>query len=90
MILTLKKPRLTRKKIEHLENYQARSVIVSRHVNNADVFSILREGDIAYVNYLMVQNGTIVQTHTSQLETHLDETDEEILAFAIAQTAFNI
>ena len=40
---------------------------------------------MAYVNYLMVQNGTIVQTHTSQLETHLEETDEEILAFAIAQ-----
>lgn len=83
--LQFEKAELTRKKIEHLENYQARSVIVSRHVNNADVFSLLREGDIAYVNYLNVQNGTIVQTHTSQLETHLDETDEEILVFAIAQ-----
>lgn len=85
MNLQFEKAEITRKKIEHLENYQARSVIVSRHVNNADVFSILREGDIAYVNYLNVQNGTIVQTHTSQLEAHLDETDEEILAFAIAQ-----
>lgn len=83
--LQFEKAEITRKKIEHLENYQARSVIVSRHVNNADVFSILREGDTAYVNYLNVQNGTIVQTHTSQLETHLDETDEEILVFAIAQ-----
>jgi excinuclease ABC subunit C len=83
--LDFEKAEITRKKIDHLENYQARSVIVSRHVNNADVFSMLREGDLAYVNYLTVQNGTIVQTHTSQLETHLDETDEEILAFAIAQ-----
>lgn len=83
--MQFEKAEITRKKIEHLENYQARSVIVSRHVNNADVFSILREGDIAYVNYLNVQNGTIVQTHTSQLEAHLDETEEEILAFAIAQ-----
>ncbi len=33
----------------------------------------------------MVENGTIVQTHTSQLETHLDEPDEEVLSFAIAQ-----
>jgi len=83
--LDFEKAEITKKKIDHLENYQARSVIVSRHVNNADVFSMLREGDLAYVNYLTVQNGTIVQTHTSQLETHLDETDEEILAFAIAQ-----
>jgi excinuclease ABC subunit C len=83
--LDFERAEITKKKIDHLESYQARSVIVSRHVNNADVFSMLREGDLAYVNYLTVQNGTIVQTHTSQLETHLDETDEEILAFAIAQ-----
>ena len=89
--LDFERAEVTLKKIEHLEKYQASSVIVSRHVNNADVFSILREGDLAYVNYLTVQNGTIVQTHTSQLETHLDETDEEILSFAIAQirTTFN-
>lgn len=89
--LDFERAEITRKKIEHLENYQARSVIVSRHVNNADVFSMLREGDIAYVNYLTVQNGTIVHTHTTQLEAHLDETNEEILAFAIAQlrTTFN-
>ena len=83
--LDFERAEITKKKIDHLENYQARSVIVSRHVNNADVFSMLREGDLAYVNYLTVQNGTIVHTHTSQLETHLDDTDEEILAFAIAQ-----
>jgi excinuclease ABC subunit C len=83
--LDFERAEITRKKIEHVENYQARSVIVSSHVNNADVFSMLREGDLAYVNYLTVQNGTIVHTHTSQLETHLDETDEEILSFAVAQ-----
>lgn len=83
--LDFEKAEIVRKKIEHLENYQERSVIVSRHVSNADVFSILREGDTAYVNYLIVQNGTIVQTHTARLETHLDEPDREILAFAIAQ-----
>lgn len=83
--LDFEKAEMTRKKIDHLENYQARSVIVSRHVNNADVFSMMREGDIAYVNYLTVQNGTIVQTHTTRLEAHLDESNEEILVFAIAQ-----
>jgi excinuclease ABC subunit C len=76
---------IIRKKIEHLETYQSRSVIVSRHLNHADVFSIARDGDLAYINYLMVQNGTIVQTHTSQVETHLEESDAEILAFAVAR-----
>lgn len=89
--LDFEKAEITRKKIDYMVKYQSKSVIVSRHVNNADVFSMLREGDIAYVNYLTVQNGTIVQTHTTQLETHLDENDEEILAFAVAQlrSAFN-
>lgn len=65
--------------------------MVSRQLTNADVFSLLRDGNEAYVNYLMVQNGTIVQTHTSKLEIPLEETDEDILAFAIAQlrSSFN-
>jgi excinuclease ABC subunit C len=83
--LRFEKAEMLRKKIEHLERYAARSVIVSSHLTNADVFSILRDEDTAYVNYLMVQNGTIVQTHTSLLETHLEEPDEEVLSFAIAQ-----
>ena len=89
--LEFEKADLVRKKIEHLENYQAKSVVVSRQLTNADVFSLLRDGNEAYVNYLMVQNGTIVQTHTSRLEIPLEESDEDILAFAIAQlrSSFN-
>lgn len=83
--LEFEKAEATRKKIEHLENYQSRSVIVSSHLSNLDVFSIIKEDNLAYVNYLMVQNGTIVQTHTVPLESKLEETEEEVLGFAIAQ-----
>lgn len=83
--MQFEKAELIRKKIEHLESYQSKSVIVSRHLSNVDVFSILKDGDDAFVNYLMVQNGTIVQTHTIQLKTHLEEDDKEVLAFAISQ-----
>lgn len=85
------KAEMLRKKIEHLENYRSKSIVVSRHLGNMDVFSILKEGDIAYVNYLMVEDGAIVQTHTIQLETHLEEPEPEVLSFAIAQmrTTFN-
>jgi len=81
--LQFEKAEMIKKKLDGLENYQARSVIVSKSISNVDVFSILREKDTAYVNYLMVQNGTIVQTHTIILEIKLDETDEEILMLAI-------
>ena len=83
--MNFEKAEMVRKKIEHLENYESRSVIVSRHLSNADVFSIARDGDLAYINYLMIETGTIVQTHTTQVETHLEETDEEVLSFAVAQ-----
>ncbi len=89
--LAFEKADETRKKIEHLESYRAKSVIVSSHLSNIDVFSILKDDDKAYVNFLMVQNGTIVQTHTVPLETKLEESEEEVLSFAILnlRTSFN-
>ncbi|MEP6466451.1 MAG: excinuclease ABC subunit UvrC [Parafilimonas sp.] len=83
--LDFEKAELTRKKIDHLEQYQARSVIVSKHLNNLDVFTIVKEADIAFVNYLMVENGTIIQTHTVELQTNLEENEPDILIFSIAQ-----
>jgi len=83
--MAFEKAELIRKKIDHLENYEARSVIVNKHIVQADVFSIFRDKVIAFINYLMVENGTIVQTHTTEAKPQLEETDEEILAFSIAQ-----
>ncbi len=83
MEMKFEKAEMIRKKIEHLENYQSKSIIVSKHLNSVDVFSILKDGNVAYVNYLMVQNGTIVQTHTVKFETKLEETEEEVLPIAI-------
>jgi excinuclease ABC subunit C len=87
--LAFEKAAIIQKKIEHLENYKAKSVIVSQQLGDLDVFSILKDGDMGYVNYLMVRSGTIVQTHTQKLKTHLDETEEEVLAFAIARIRSN-
>lgn len=89
--LAFEKAELTRKKIEFLENYQSRSVVANAKTGNMDVFSIVKEKDIAYVNFLMVREGTIVQTQTNKVETHLDEPPEEILSFTVAQlrTTFN-
>lgn len=83
--MEFEKAELIRKKIEHLENYQASSVIVNKNLEQADVFSMFRDDGGAYINYLMVRNGTIVQTHTTEAITQLEETDEEILSFSIAQ-----
>lgn len=83
--LQFEKAAMIKKKLEDLENYKARSVIVTKSFADYDIFSILREKDTAYVNYLMVQNGTIVQTHTIALQPKLEETNEEILSLAITE-----
>lgn len=89
--MEFEKAALVHKKIKFLEQYQSRSIITNTTLNSIDVFSIQKENDLAYVNYLMVENGSIVQTKTLKLEAQLDETVEEILAFSIAQirTTFN-
>lgn len=85
MGLEFEKAELIRKKIDHLENYQSSSVVVSKHLTNIDVFSIAKDDNKAYVNYLMVQNGTIVQTHSVPIETKLEETEEEVLVWVIGE-----
>ncbi|MBN8858455.1 MAG: excinuclease ABC subunit C [Sphingobacteriales bacterium] len=82
--MEFEKAEILKKKIEHLQEYRAKSSIINSNLGDIDVFSILQEGDIAYVNYLMVQNGMIVQTHTLTFEKKLEEPAEEIMAFAIA------
>jgi len=83
--MEFEKAELVRKKINFIENYQSKSVVVTPKLGDIDVFSFIKESDSAYANYLMVQNGTIVQTKTLKVETHLDESIEEILSFTIAQ-----
>lgn len=81
--MEFEKAELIRKKLEHLQNYKAKSQVVNERIGNVDVFSILKDGYIAYVNYLMVNEGTIVLTKTIVLEQKLDETEKEVLEFAI-------
>ena len=83
--LAFEKAAIYQKKIEHLQGYQSKSTVVNTNIGTVDVFSILEDGNIAYVNYLAVSNGTIVQTKTITLEKKLEEAAPEVLAFGIAQ-----
>jgi excinuclease ABC subunit C len=82
--LNYEKAEINRKKIEHLESYKARSVIVNPRLGDADIFSIIIHDEKAFLNYMMVQNGSIIQTENIYLESHLGETEKEILEFAIS------
>ncbi|HNR20274.1 MAG TPA: excinuclease ABC subunit UvrC [Bacteroidia bacterium] len=80
-----------KEKIDSLENYKSKSVIVSPTIHNVDVFTIVMESNSAFVNYMRVNNGSIVVAQTIELKRKLDESVEEILSLAIAElrTRFN-
>lgn len=72
-------------KIEILENYQSRSTIVNPRISNVDVFSIVSDESMAYVNFLQISHGAIIRSHTLEMKKKLDESDEELLELAIVE-----
>jgi len=74
-----------KEKIELLSKFRSRSTIVSNTIKNVDVFAITQESDNAYVNYLKVVQGAVIQALTVELKIRADEEKESILAFAITE-----
>ncbi|RKS00912.1 excinuclease ABC subunit C [Flavobacterium sp. 102] len=74
-----------KEKIEVLENYQSRSTILNPKISNVDVFSIVSDETMAYVNFLQIAHGAIIRSHTLELKKKLDESDEELLELAVVE-----
>lgn len=74
-----------KQKLEILENYQGKSMVLNSASGNFDVFSILSDEDFAYVNYLKVVSGAVINIHTTEFKKKLNETDEDILPYAIIE-----
>lgn len=81
--LQFEKAERMRKKIEHLQAYQARSTVVNPRWGDIDVCSLSNEGEKLYVNFLMMRNGAIVDTKTLPAERQADESPAEVLVFAL-------
>ncbi|MBL7139225.1 MAG: excinuclease ABC subunit UvrC [Bacteroidales bacterium] len=77
------KAHLVKEKYLALEKYQSKSTVVNPNINDVDVFSITSDVTTAYVNFMKVINGAIIQVHTIEIRKKLDEPDEELLPIAI-------
>lgn len=74
-----------KQKIDQLANYQSKSTVVNPSITNVDVFSVVSDESYAYVNFFKIVNGSIIQSHTSEIKKKLDETDKELLELAIIE-----
>lgn len=83
--LKFEEAQLVKEKYDLVEKYRAKSVIVSSHINDIDVYAIHRDENCAYINYLHLRNGAIVQCLTLEYGVKLEETDEELLSMAVAE-----
>ncbi len=83
--LEFEKAQIIKEKIDALEKFQSKSTVVSPTITNVDVFSITSDEKTAYVNFLKVVNGSIIQGHTIELKKKLDESNQELLTLSIAE-----
>ncbi|MGZ2369161.1 excinuclease ABC subunit UvrC [Ancylomarina sp. YFZ004] len=74
-----------KEKLDLLEKYKSKSTIVSPTIDNIDVYSILADEDTAYVNFIKVVNGAIIQAHTIEIKKKLNESDPELLLMGIIE-----
>jgi excinuclease ABC subunit C len=74
-----------KEKINVLENYQSHSTILNPKISNIDVFSIVSDESMAYINFLQISHGAIIRSFTLELKKKLDETDEELLELAVVE-----
>ncbi len=74
-----------KEKIAVLEQYQSRSTIINPKISNIDVFSIISDEAVAYVNFLQIAHGAIIRSYTLELKKKLEETNEELLELAVVE-----
>jgi len=72
-----------KEKIDILSRYQSKSTIVNSSIHDVEVYSIVSDEKEAFVNFLKVVKGAVIQAHTVEIKKRLDEDDRDLLAFAI-------
>ena len=79
------KAQIIKEKIEILETYRGKSVVVNPDISHCDVFSMEEDENHAFVNFMRIVEGAVVQTYTLEILNHLRNTQEELLEMAMAE-----
>ena len=82
--LEFEKAQIVKKKIESLDSYHSKSTVVNPRLDNADVACILADEHYFYVNFMMVNSGSVIHSNTVQIEKQTDEEEESnVLSLAL-------
>ncbi|MCA1763173.1 MAG: excinuclease ABC subunit UvrC [Flavobacteriales bacterium] len=83
--LAFEKAQDVKEKIDILSGYKSKSAVVNPAISNTDVFSVASDMVNAYVNYMRVVDGSVIQSHTMTFKKRLEENDAHIISLAIAE-----
>jgi excinuclease ABC subunit C len=81
--LAFERAQQMKEKLELIERFQARTVVVNTRIGDVDVFAVVSDEKRAYINYLRIADGSIVLSKTYEVAKKLDEQDEELLSQVI-------
>ena len=83
--MEFEKAQQIKERIEVLNKHQSKSQVVNPKITDLEVYSILSDPTHAYVNFMQINDGAIVYSHTLEMKKQLDETEEELLSVAIVE-----
>jgi len=81
--MEFEKAQRVKEKIELLEKYRSKSTIVNPRISNVDVCSIIDGEEMAWINYLRVVQGAVIQSHSVEIKKKLEETPQDLLMLAL-------
>ncbi len=83
--MEFERAQLYKEKLDTLERFQSKSLVVNKDLTDIDVFTITSVEEYAYVNYLQIKEGAIIFSKTLELKKKLDEPDDELLSISAVE-----
>src|SRR5688572_27754178 len=83
--MQFEKAQFFKEKIDVLEGFQVKSLVVNQALTDIDVITITSREEYAYVNYMMVKEGAVIFSKSIELKKKLEESDEELISFSLLE-----
>jgi excinuclease ABC subunit C len=81
--MAFEEAQIYKEKLLLLEKFQIKSTVVNPNISNVDVFALISDESLAYMHFMKIIDGAIVQSETMELKKKLEETDNDILTMMV-------